>query len=224
MVATTSTHTGTGSRRATQRHPSRLRTPCHLRLATEEGKWLAAIRNISADGIGLLTNRPFRPGMMLTLELPMAGKTLPIRMRVLHARPQRKDWWAVGGQLVRKLSKAELDALRNRAPAIAPKSERRTQARHTTRVKSAPVVQTTEAGCWSATIRNISETGISLITNRSFLPGAILTVDLPVNSGHGTRTRLLRVRHVRRQADGEWFILGGDFLGKLSTDEVRNLI
>ncbi|MGE3806843.1 MAG: PilZ domain-containing protein [Gemmataceae bacterium] len=224
MAARTPTQNGTGSRRVTARHPSRLKTPCQLRLATEEGKWLAALRNISADGICILSNRCFRPGMTLTLELPVSGQPLQLRMRVMHAKPQRKDWWLVGGQLYRQLSKAELDSLRNRAPAIAPSSERRTQARHTTRVKSAPVIKATEAGCWPATIRNVSETGISLITTRPFLPGCILTIDLPVSGGHPARARLLRVRHVRQQGDSSWWVLGGDFLGKLSLDEVRKLV
>ena len=47
--------------------------PCRIRSATEEGGWLATVCNVSMQGIGMVSKRPFKPGMLLTVELPVDG-------------------------------------------------------------------------------------------------------------------------------------------------------
>src|SRR5262249_15537862 len=77
-------------RRHKGRLASRLKHRCRLKRATEEGSWMATVRNITAEGIGLIANRPFKPGMTLTMELPTNPATVnkPIMVRVMHAHPQ----------------------------------------------------------------------------------------------------------------------------------------
>jgi hypothetical protein len=99
-------------RRTLLRRPSRLRLPCRLTRATGEGPWQATVRNISPGGVGLITGRPFKAGMLLTLEppTPTAG-VKPKLLKVTHAAPQPGNkWWVVGGVFASPLSEEEMAA------------------------------------------------------------------------------------------------------------------
>jgi hypothetical protein len=217
-------------RRAAMRWPSRTKMPCRLKRVTEEGAWLASVRDISLDGIGLTVNRAFKPGMSLTLELPIQPNLCKqILVHVRHARRLGGNgngpiWWAVGGVFARKLTREEIEFLRNRAPAILYQSERRTSIRHTTRLKSpCPVIRVSEEGPWLTTIRNVSEHGLGLISNRPFKPGTLLTVELPDKLGRLGKPRLFRLVHMRQQQGASWWILGGALLSKLLPQEIHQL-
>jgi len=215
-------------RRGKGRLPSRLKQRCRLKRATEEGAWMATVRNISAEGIGLIANRPFRPGMTLTMELPTdpACANKPVMVRVTHARPQPGTRnWILGGAFSRRLSQQEVSFLRSRAPSIIPRSERRTLVRHTTRWKSpCPLIRASEEGPWYATIRNVSDGGLGLIANRPFKPGTLLTVELPTPDGKLTKPRLMRVTYARPQPGRQWWVLGGSFVRKLTLEELDSLL
>jgi len=75
---------------------------------------------------------------------------------------------------------------------------------------------------WPGTIRDISQGGVRLTLERRFEPGTGLAVELPEDELGDTRTVLLKVVHVRRQADGHWS-LGCKFVSELSEDEIRRL-
>src|SRR5438105_1786678 len=102
---------------------------CRLKRATEEGTWIANVRDISAAGIGLTVNRPVNPGMSLTLELPtqagQVSKQVLVQVRHARALPTVKGqprWWALGGTFSRPLTHEEIEYLRTRAPAILVQS------------------------------------------------------------------------------------------------------
>jgi hypothetical protein len=215
-------------RRAMRRFPSRLKMQARLSRATEEGTWLATVRNISLEGIGLLVNRPIKAGMFLTLELPVQPPMMrkPILIKVMHAKAHTGNkWWNVGGAFIRKLTKEELDALKSRTPLISPPDERRTAARHTTRLKSAcPLVRATEEGPWWVTIRNISMKGIGLIAARPFKHGMFLTLELPTPDGKLGKQRLLKLTNCRPQPGNKWWVLGGQFLTKLTKEELVEVL
>ena len=215
-------------RRHKGRLASRLKHRCRLKRATEEGSWMATVRNITAEGIGLIANRPFKPGMTLTMELPTNPATVnkPVMVRVMHAHPQSgTPYWVVGGVFSRRLSKEEVNYLRSRTPSLIPRSERRTLVRHTTRLKApCPLIRAAEEGPWFATIRNVSDGGIGLIANRPFKPGTLLTVELPSPTGQLTKPRLMRVTHSRPQAGRQWWIFGGSFVRKLTLEELDSLL
>lgn len=212
------------NRRSRVRHPSRSKFRARLKRATEEGAWMATVRNISAEGIGLIANRPFKPGMTLTMELPTDPKLMgkPVLVNVMHARRQPgTPNWIVGGTFSRKLTPDELNALRSRSPAILPHNEQRTSVRHTTRLKGpCPVIRAAEEGPWYATIRNVSEKGIGLIVNRPFRPGMLVTVELPDKRGEMSKPRLLKILHARPQPGNQWWVLGGTFLSRLTLEEI----
>jgi len=213
-------------RRIIDRLVTRAKIVCQLQLAVEEGPWVATVRNISIEGIGLITNRPFKPGTVLTLSLPTSGDAKPRMVRVKHVRVQPGgQWWAIGGVFNRKLDKDELDRLKSRAPALIIQIERRTQVRHTTRLKTVcRLLRATEPGPWTATVRNVSAQGIGLISNRPFKLGTLLTMQLPSNNGKPVAPQVFRVTHARPQPGNQWWVLGGVFLTKLSGEELQALV
>ena len=101
-------------RRTTVRHPSRQKNPARLTRATGEGPWMVRIRNVSAEGVGLIANYPFKRGMLLTIELPTkAGKLgMPRHIKITHASVQGNNgWFVLGGVFASRLTKEEMDAL-----------------------------------------------------------------------------------------------------------------
>jgi hypothetical protein len=219
-------------RRAANRQPSRCKLPCRVLRLTEEGPWTATVRNISAEGIGLVANRPFGRGTLITVELPSGanGEGEPRLVKVTHSRPQvgNPRWWVLGGFFARRLGRDVLARICARAPAILRQAERRTTARHTTRLKApCRLVRASEEGPWQVSIRNVSSKGIGLISNRAFRPGSVLTVELPLLANQHVRQaepRLVRITHVRPQSSGKWWVLGGLFARPLTREEVDGLL
>jgi len=76
----------------------------------EQG-WPAKVRDISADGIGLILCRWFGQGTLLEVELHNASRTAwrQLSVRVRHATPCA-DGWLVGGAFVEPLNERDLKA------------------------------------------------------------------------------------------------------------------
>ena len=101
--------------RVEQRREPRYRLPrrtvCRLKRAIEANPWRATLRNISADGIGLIVDHPVKAGMLLTVELPgQNAKAGVVKMiKVTHAACQPGGrWWLAGGRFANRLSDADL--------------------------------------------------------------------------------------------------------------------
>lgn len=76
---------------------------------------------------------------------------------------------------------------------------------------------------WPATIRDISNAGLSLTLNRRFERGSGLAIELPTEDGN-TATVLARVTHLRAfAAEGGW-LLGCEFISELSDEEVQFVV
>lgn len=211
-------------RRTVPRHVSKSKLPCKLVRITEEGPWPATVRNISAGGIGMVADRPFKPGSLLTLELPVKDVKLaePRMMRVTHVTTLAgKQSWFLGGLFASPLSHEDLDVLRMRSPAVVPQSDRRTGVRHLTRLdRPCRLLRAIEVGSWLTSIRNISADGIGLIARRPIKPGVVATIELPVRR---VRPRQLRIIHARQQSGNPWWVLGGIFAPELSDSELKSL-
>src|SRR5262249_55421430 len=76
-----------------------------------------------------------------------------------------------------------------------------------------------EAGPLAARVRNISRGGISLVVQRHFETGELLTVELPGAEPDSRYTVLACVVHVRPLPDGAW-ALGCTFSGELSPEDL----
>src|SRR5947209_18912565 len=55
---------------------------------------------------------------------------------------------------------------------------------------------------WSARVRDISRGGVNLQLNRSFEPGAVLSLDLPLGQDNIPRTLQVKVIHAQAQGAG----------------------
>jgi hypothetical protein len=190
-------------RRRAPRRRSQLAARCCIHNATEEGAWRATLRACYARTVRMATDRPFRPGLLLSVPLPRGGHGRPrLRfLRVVRLRAQPEQAWLVEGTADRELGADELDAWR-RAP-------RR-------------LAHAIEEGPWWASIRDVSATGLSLIARRPFKPGTLLSVQLPgQTSGPPTLLRLVRAR---RQQQSAWWVLGCAFLIRLPPGRLATLI
>lgn len=101
-------------RRTTIRHTTRLKRPVPVIRIIEEGPWLATIRNVSIRGIGLITERPFKPGTYLTIELPVNGGKLGKArlLKITHlSRQKDSPWWVLGGSFLSRLTPDEYESL-----------------------------------------------------------------------------------------------------------------
>jgi hypothetical protein len=77
--------------------------------------------------------------------------------------------------------------------------------------------------CWNATLRDVSQTGLGLVVNRSFPPSTVLTVRLQTGSRKYSRTMLIRVKHCAAQPNGDWLV-GCSFVVKLKDEELADLL
>jgi hypothetical protein len=57
---------------------------------------------------------------------------------------------------------------------------------------------------WSARVRDISRGGLNLQLNRTFEPGSVLTVDLPLGPDSTPRTLTVKVVHAQNKGPGNW--------------------
>jgi hypothetical protein len=84
---------------------------CPLVHAIEDGPWSVSIRNVSATGVGLIAERPFPKGALLTVQLPTGSKQSRL-VRVVHTkRQQGSPWWVTGSVLLAPLSRQELKGM-----------------------------------------------------------------------------------------------------------------
>jgi hypothetical protein len=96
------------------RLPGRLKTCCRRIRVSQEGPWLMTTSNISARGIGLVTDQHIPRGTFLTVELPARDRRhlRPKLVRVTHARQQAGEpGWVLGGVFLKHLSEDELRVL-----------------------------------------------------------------------------------------------------------------
>jgi PilZ domain len=107
----------------------------------------------------------------------------------------------------------------NAAPTLA--DERRAAVRYLCNVETTcqPMAETA-AKSWPARAVNISPGGISLVLDRRFEQGDILSIRLASPDGETARNLLLRVVYAKAQDDGSWR-LGCAFASELGQEELR---
>lgn len=76
---------------------------------------------------------------------------------------------------------------------------------------------------WSATVRDVSATGMGLVVARRCDPGTVLEVELEGTTRVPIPPFTMRVVHIRKQAGNAWLL--GCLLDKqLSPDELASLV
>jgi hypothetical protein len=103
--------------------------------------------------------------------------------------------------------------------------ERRVRVRHAS--SQVTLYQTTGAKTddfwWSARLRDISTSGLSLLANRSFVSGTILVIEPTKTADAMTRGLEARVVHVRQLPSGG-YVLGCEFVNTLTEQEMNSLL
>jgi hypothetical protein len=104
---------GGTERRATPRYQSEVRLTCYPVGAGLGAGRQARVRNVSRTGIGLVVDRHWPPGTMLSIALPLGpdGGTRPAMARVIHATALPGGSFLVGCALEVALSEDDLRAL-----------------------------------------------------------------------------------------------------------------
>jgi hypothetical protein len=96
-----------------------VRFPCHAQAtfhvikSDDTQSWPTQIVNISANGVGLQTERPLELGKLLNLDLRSADGqfTLSILACVVRVTTEADGHWSLGCNLIRELSDKEIKAL-----------------------------------------------------------------------------------------------------------------
>jgi hypothetical protein len=94
-------------RRLAVRHLCDLEGSCR---ALPEGRgepWAATVRDISADGVGLLLRRRFEAGVLLAVEFSVGREARSLLARVAHVTAHGKGW-LVGCRFLSPLDEDEL--------------------------------------------------------------------------------------------------------------------
>jgi hypothetical protein len=192
---------------------------------SEEGRLSARIRDISLAGIQLTVDRAFEPGSLLTVELPAVreGERRTVLACVVHVRAVGDKEWAIGCSFARELGDDDLAAFRASRTKAAP-GDNRYWERFACNVKAVcQVVSPTDPERWSATVLNISASGMALQVDRDVPTGALLAVELQGGSSKTGTTILACVVHVLTQTSGER-VLGCNFIRELSDTDLAALV
>lgn len=203
--------------RVARRVPSRVKRLVRVRSVHEEGQWLIGLRDISLEGVGIYSRRPFPIDSIVTLELPMRSGTVCRTARVKNLRASAERGWIVGCLFLEALVEGDLAVQRS---SRAPTRERRSKPRYSAQHERGQcrVFSMVIEGPWEMAIHNVSETGIGLISDRPFKAGMTLSVDLP---GDGQEPTSLRVAHASKR-QGKWLV-GCAFPKPISEYEVQCL-
>ncbi len=88
-------------------------------LLADDGVHLAAIRDVSPAGVGLVTNQRFKVGAELVVKVFTARRELLCTrtLRVAHATPREDPCFNVGGAFEQPLTHEQLQALVEGSPA-----------------------------------------------------------------------------------------------------------
>jgi hypothetical protein len=74
----------------------------------------------------------------------------------------------------------------------------------------------------TATVRDLSLTGVGLVFAQQVQPGQIIAIELPVQEPDGWRLKLFKVAHAT-SPDGKTWIAGGPFVHPLTEEELKLL-
>jgi hypothetical protein len=185
----------------------------------------ARVRNVSRGGIGLLVNKEFRPGEMISLELPRSSEeeTSTVLACVIHVNPAGEKQWSLGCTFSEELDEESLTAFGARKEKPS-KPENRAWKRFGCQVQATcTLVSTPGAPGWPAQVVNISAGGIGLEVTQPVESGALLSLNLSSLGGTGARTILACVVHVISRTSGEW-VLGCNFIHELSEADLNALL
>lgn len=105
-------------RRAHVRYPCELDSSCVPIAGSRGMEWTGKIRDISQGGIGVVLNRRFELGTLLTIEVqePDGRTSGTLLARVVHVTPHSTGGWVIGCCFTNELGEDEVQALSGDPP------------------------------------------------------------------------------------------------------------
>lgn len=105
----------TMERRSKTRHPCKLEVYCQPITTSKSTElwWRAEVREVSLEGIGLVSSRRYEPATYICMEL--LDRRVPCR--VAHARQGPTGGWVIGCAFLNELTKEDLEHLVRQNPA-----------------------------------------------------------------------------------------------------------
>lgn len=211
-------------RRLWFRYATELVGKLHMPDRREGDKVLALVRDLSAAGANLLTDRELQPGQMVTLELPSQdGEIHSVLACVVRTTKQDDGGWSLGCIFSRELSSDDLVAFGARKiPAAA--NDPRTWVRFPIKFKACcrKVGDAMDVNR-PAQVLNISASGIGLSVPDKMDAGTLLNIDLLDKNERVLRTILACIVHTTERTSGE-HALGCNFIRELTEDELHSLL
>lgn len=205
--------------RALERYPCGLLTSCQPVAARSSGDmhWPATIRDISAQGMGLVLCRRFERGVGLAVEVPQkdgtSGDTL--LCQVIHVQPWENGQWLMGVRFVSELGQGEVEAILDLAreaeeelrQSLPEGYEDDGKGGRRLREYVIPMV----LFVWADQPPDVKPALVRRLIFRGrwpLRPGSILRVKVPIAGGEQTEEVAFRVRQAE-QIEGMWEISCG---------------
>jgi len=84
--------------------------PCRPIASPQKESWSASVRDLSTGGIGLIVNRRFEMGTLLTVDLYDATQTSSrsLLVRVVRVSQEPNNSWMLGCAFTSRMSESEL--------------------------------------------------------------------------------------------------------------------
>ncbi len=193
----------------------------------------AVLQDVTPGGLGLILGSKLEPGTILALQIQgrRQGTSSIVSARVMHATPRPDGNWHIGCKFSARLKDEDEQALLEMGSVSAAGAtqahvgDRRAWVRyHCSPDAPCQAVDTRpDIGIYTAVVRDISNSGVSLILNRHVKVGAFLAVELVSANQTSLPPLLVRVVHATAQLDGDWLI-GCEFATELTEDELDNLL
>jgi len=102
-----------GDRRDLERHPRHLEVSCRLANNFTGARWPAVVQDVSAGGVGLLSDRAVEVNTLIEVTWPQPIKGVPssVPVRVARTTAQAGGYWSLGCQFAPELTAAQMQSL-----------------------------------------------------------------------------------------------------------------
>jgi hypothetical protein len=188
-------------RRRAERHSSEQNAACHP--ASRLDVTVVRVKDVSRNGIGLISPRRFEIGTLLMVDLPeTASYPVSALARVVRLVSEPEGNWLAGCAFLTELGEEELAAFLS-YPKLHQDGDRRVEVRHA--VQRTAVCRRSgigTLGTWPAEVCDISAEGIALLVSLPVEVGARLQVLIAADEEQKARIETVSVVRIEVQPDG----------------------
>jgi hypothetical protein len=222
---TASTAVKEDERRFWMRYPADLDTSVQLADYPGEDRVPARIRDMSRGGVNLIVDEPFKPGQLLSLELPSPDdpeRVFYLLACVVRSLNEPGGRHSMGCVFARELTDDDLFTFGARRVRHAPEDQR-TWVRFPCELRASfSKVGEPETVARAAQVSNISASGVGLEVNEAIDVGSLLNLRVVGSQGR-ERTLLTCVVHAVKEGDANWQ-LGCNFIRELSESDFQDMM